>query len=59
MPHVESNIPQNIFYSTIKGEFLTIAIATLCLKPFLPTLLCLIVGGGQIANFGKKTLKFI
>ena len=29
MPHIESNIPQNIFYLAIKGEFLRIARSTL------------------------------
>ena len=34
MPHKESNIRQNIFYSAIKGEFLKIACSTLCLRDF-------------------------
>ena len=29
IPHIESNIPQNIFYSAIKYEFLRIARSTL------------------------------
>ena len=36
MPHIESNIPQNIFYSSIKGEFLRIARSTLFVCDFLP-----------------------
>ena len=32
MPHIESNIPQNIFYSAIEAEFLRIACSTLCLR---------------------------
>ena len=35
MPHLESNIPQDIFYSTIKVEFLTISCSTLCLRGFI------------------------
>ena len=35
-PHTESNIPQNIFYSGIKGEFLRTAPSTLCLRAFIP-----------------------
>ena len=34
MPHKESNIRQNIFYSAIKGEFLKITCSTLCLRDF-------------------------
>ena len=34
MPHIESDIPQNIFYSAIKGEFLRIARSTLSLSRF-------------------------
>ena len=36
MPHIESNIPQNIFYSAIKAAFLRIARSTLCLRDFTP-----------------------
>ena len=36
IPHIESNIPHNIFYSAIKGEFLRIACSTLCLMDFIP-----------------------
>ena len=36
MPHIENNIPQTIFYSAIKGEFLGIAHWTLCLRNFIP-----------------------
>ena len=32
VPHIESNIPQNIFYSAIKDEFLRIA--RFCYKLF-------------------------
>ena len=31
MPYIESNIPQNLFYSGIKGQFSRIASLTLCL----------------------------
>ena len=34
MPHIETNIPQNIFCSAIKGEFLRIARSTLYLRDF-------------------------
>ena len=36
MPHIKSNVSQNIFYSAIKGEFLRIARPTLCLRDFIP-----------------------
>ena len=32
IPHIESNIPQNVFHSAIKGECLRIARSTLCLR---------------------------
>ena len=35
MPHIDSNSPQNIFYSAIKGEFLRISCSTLCLNDFI------------------------
>ena len=35
MPHIESNISQNIFYSVIKGEILRIACSALCLREFI------------------------
>ena len=35
MPHTESNIPQNIFYSAIKGEFLRITCSSQCFKDFI------------------------
>ena len=36
MPHKCSNIPQNIFYSALVGEFLRIARSTLLLQDFIP-----------------------
>ena len=36
MPHIDSNIPQNIFYSSIKGEFLRIARSTLLVDDLIP-----------------------
>ena len=36
MPHADSNIPQNIFYSAIKGEFLRIARSTLLINDLVP-----------------------
>ena len=36
MPHKESNIPQNIFYSALMGEILRIARSTLLLDDFVP-----------------------
>ena len=36
MQYIESNIPENIFHSAIKGEFLRIARSTLCLWGFTP-----------------------
>ena len=35
MPHIESNIPQNIFYSAIKGEILGTARPNRCLKDII------------------------
>ena len=36
MPHISSNIPQSIFYSSLVGEFLRIAHSTLLLQDFIP-----------------------
>ena len=36
MHHMESNIPQNLFCSAIKREFLRIARSALCLRDFVP-----------------------
>ena len=36
MPHKDSNIPQNIFYSSLVGEFLRIGRSTLKLEDFIP-----------------------
>ena len=36
MPHIEINIPQSIFYSAIKGQFLRTARSTICLRDFVP-----------------------
>ena len=35
MPHIDSNIPESIFYSALVGEFLRIARSTLMLEDFL------------------------
>ena len=35
IPHIDSNIPQRIFYSAFVGEFLRIARSTLLLEDFL------------------------
>ena len=35
MPHIESNIPQSIFYSSLVGEFLRIARSSLLYCDFL------------------------
>ena len=35
MPHLDSNLPKNIFYSAIKGEFLRIAQSTLLLNDLI------------------------
>ena len=35
MPHIDSNIPETIFYSALVGEFLRIARSTLLLRDFL------------------------
>ena len=36
MPHLDSNIPKQIFYSALVGEFLRIARSTLLLNDFVP-----------------------
>ena len=36
MPHMQSNIPKSIFYSSLVGEFLRIARSTLIFDDFLP-----------------------
>ena len=36
MSHKKSNIPQNIFYSATKGDFLRIYCSALCLRDFIP-----------------------
>ena len=36
LSHLQSNIPQNIFYSAIKGEFLKMSFSTLYLRDFIP-----------------------
>ena len=36
MPYIDSNIPQNIFYSAIKRQFLRIARSSFCLNNFIP-----------------------
>ena len=35
IPHIESNIPQNVFYSAIKGQFLGTVCSIICLKDFM------------------------
>ena len=36
MPHLQSNIPRNIFYSALVGEFLRVARSTLLVEDFIP-----------------------
>ena len=36
MSHIKSNVPQNIFYWSIKSKFPRITCSTLCLKSFIP-----------------------
>ena len=36
MPHMDSNIPKKIFYSSLVGEFLRIGRSTLLFEDFLP-----------------------
>ena len=36
MPHMDSNIPKSIFYSSLVGEFLRIGRSTLLFEDFLP-----------------------
>ena len=35
MPHIDSNIPESIFYSSLVGEFLRIARSTLLMNDFV------------------------
>ena len=42
MPYTSSNIPENIFYSAMVGEFLRIAGSTLLYEDFLPRVIELI-----------------
>ena len=37
MPHLDSNIPEGIFYSALVGEFLRVARSTLLFEDFKPT----------------------
>ena len=62
MPYSDSNIPQNIFYSALKGEFLRIARSTLHLKDFIPKaseLLQRMKKQGATNNITIKSLKRI
>ena len=36
MPHIQSNIPRNIFYSALVGEFLRVARSTILMEDFIP-----------------------
>ena len=54
MPHMDSNIPKNIFYSALVGEILRIARSTLLLKDFLPKAQQLIK---RMANQGADKIK--
>ena len=36
MPHIEGNMPQNIFCSAVKGEFLRTVCSIPCLRDFKP-----------------------
>ena len=62
MPHIDSNIPESIFYSALVGEFLRIARSTLLLKDFLEKAkeLCqrMRIQGGNIDRI-KRSLKKI
>ena len=62
MPHLRSNIPRNIFYSALVGEFLRIARSTLLLEDFLPKVKDLIkrmVSQGANLNLSKRYLRNI
>ena len=62
MPHLESNIPQSIFYSTLVGEFLRIARSTMLLEDFLPKAKDLIKrmhSQGAESSISKRHLKKI
>ena len=60
MPHLSSNIPSNIFYSSIFSEILRIARCTLLLSDFLPRLTELfkrMLYQGASQNMLKKQIK--
>ena len=62
MPYIDSNIPQTIFYSALKGEFLRIARSTLYLKDFIPKaneLLGRMKAQGAKNNLSTKSIKRI
>ena len=62
MPYSDSNIPQTIFYSALKGEFLRIARSTLYLQDFIPKaseLLTRMKKQGATNNVTCKSLKRI
>ena len=59
MPYLSSNIPKNIFYSALIGEFLRIARATLHLTDFKPKandLITRILNQGGEQKYVKKYL---
>ena len=62
MPHLQSNIPRNIFYSALVGEFLRIARSTLLLEDFLPKakeLISRMVSQGANLSLSKRHLRNI
>ena len=63
MSHIESNIPQNAFYSAIKGGFLRIASSTLCLRDFISKAKDLLEHmkeqGSKSVNTGTSSRKII
>ena len=62
MHHLESNIPQSIFYSTLVGEFLRIARSTMLLEDFLPKakdLMKRMDSQGAESSISKRHLKKI
>ena len=59
MPHRQSNMPENIFYATLSGEFLRIARSTLKFEDFLPTAKALIKRLKTQGASKSKTDKYI
>ena len=63
MPYIENKVPQNIFYSTTKGNFLRIVCLNLYLRDFIPKakrlLECMKPQGSKPGTTGTSLRKII